>query len=248
MRRGHPRDVDDREGPPGFAILDDLRANLSRGDIARYLADFGSDGDAATQKLTSATGGQVDLRLEAHRVAVIGWLRSWGVRHLRRSDTAMTAAALRLWWDAWGDRLPGEQETLNGLGEAELAAAGQAYDALRAAPAAARTARFREIEVTFGDTATSKLMFAVRPRVFVPWDAQMRAAFGWPADGGPAYTRLLRLSAAALDGLARRLAVPVGDLPGFLGRPGSTPPKIVDEFLLIRIIAQRPARRPQPRR
>jgi hypothetical protein len=54
--------------------------------------------------------------------------------------------------------------------------------------------------------------------------------------------RLLRLSATALDGLARRLAVPVSELPEILGRPESTPPKIVDEFLLIRI-AQ--SRRPQ---
>jgi hypothetical protein len=36
-------------------------------------------------------------------------------------------------------------------------------------------------------------------------------------------------------GLARRLAAPVSDLPTILGRPESTPPKLVDEFLLIRI-------------
>jgi hypothetical protein len=47
--------------------------------------------------------------------------------------------------------------------------------------------------------------------------------------------RLLRLSAAALDGLARRLAASVSDLPELLGRPGSSPPKFVGEFLWIRI-------------
>jgi len=47
--------------------------------------------------------------------------------------------------------------------------------------------------------------------------------------------RLLRLSAAALDGLARRLAVPVSELPELLGRPGSSPPKLIDEFLWIRV-------------
>jgi hypothetical protein len=47
---------------------------------------------------------------------------------------------------------------------------------------------------------------------------------------------MLRLSAAALDGLARRLAVPVSDLPAALGRPASSPPKLVDEYLLIRIM------------
>jgi len=51
--------------------------------------------------------------------------------------------------------------------------------------------------------------------------------------------RMLRLSAAALTGLAARLDVPVSDLPQVLGRPGSSPPKLVDEFLLIRITTER---------
>jgi hypothetical protein len=92
----------------------------------------------------------------------------------------------------------------------------------------------RDVAVAFGDTAAAKAMFAIRPRAFLPWDAGIRLAFGWRG-GGDAYVRLLRLSAAALDGLARRLAVSVGDLPGLLGRPESSPPKLVDEFLLIRV-------------
>lgn len=220
----------------GVSLLDELRASLSRDDIARYLADYGAGtgNDPSSLKLISATAGQVDLHVEAHRVAVIGWLRSWGCRHLRRADTPRTAEALRLWWDAWAGRLPREQETLNVLGEADLVLAGQAFDALRAAPAAGRSVQFREVDVAFGDTATAKLMFAIRPLAFLPWDAPIRQAFGWRG-GGAAYVRLLRLSAAALDGLARRLATSVSDLPELLGRPESSPPKLVDEFLWTRI-------------
>ncbi len=61
----------------------------------------------------------------------------------------------------------------------------------------------------------------------------------WDADdpmtsSRAACERLLRLSAAALDGLAR-LTVPVSELPELLGRPWSSPPKLVDEFLWIRV-------------
>jgi hypothetical protein len=59
-------------------------------------------------------------------------------------------------------------------------------------------------------------------------------AFGWRG-GGAAYVELLRLSASALAGLARRLAASVNDLPQILHRPASSPPKLVDEFLWIRI-------------
>lgn len=220
----------------GPSLLDDLRANLTCEDIARYLAEFGSlaGSDSSSRKLSEATGGHLDLAIEAHRIAAIIWLRAWGCRHLRRADTARTSQALRAWWTGWGARLPGEHETLTGLGEAELVLAGQAYDALRTMPAARRTVRDHEVDVAFGDTATAKLMFALRPQVFPPWDEAIRLGFGQPG-GGAAYVRMLRLSTAALDGLARRLAVPVGDLPEVLGRPGSSPPKLIDEYLLIRI-------------
>lgn len=220
----------------GASVLDDLRANLSRDDIARSLAEFGAAAgpDRASRRLLSATGDHPDLQVEEHRLALIGWLRAWGCRHLRRADTSRTAEALRLWWETWAARLPGEQVTLADLGQGELTAAGQAYDALRAAPAAGRNVNGQEVAVAFGDTAAAKAMFAIRPRAFLPWDEPIRLAFGRPG-GGEAYVRLLRLSATALDGLARRLAASVSDLPDLLGRPESSPPKLVDEFLWIRI-------------
>jgi len=81
-------------------------------------------------------------------------------------------------------------------------------------------------------------MFAVRPRAFVPWDTPIRAAFRWPGRGS-AYVKLLRLSAETLEGLARRFTVPVGELPAFFGRPGSPPPKLVGEYLWIRVRKER---------
>jgi hypothetical protein len=227
---------DSGDRSPGAALLNELRASQSREDIARYLAEFGAvaGSDSSSRKLAEATGGHVDLAIPAHRAAAITWLRAWGCRHLRRADTIRTSEALRTWWTDWGARLPGEHATLTGLGEVELAVAGHAYDALRTTPAAGRTVRGRELDVAFGDTAAGKLMFALRPQAFPPWDEAIRLAFGRPS-GGAAYVRMLRLSAAALNGLARRLSVPVGGLPEALGRPGSSPPKLIDEYLLIRV-------------
>lgn len=220
----------------GVSALDDLCANLSRDQIAGYLAEFGAGTgyDSATRRLLEKTKGQLDLHLEEHRLALITWLRAWGCRHLRRADTPRTAETLRTWWQAWGPKLPGEQATLNALSRAELTATGQAYDALRSAPAAARAARGGDVAVAFGDTATAKALFAIRPQALMPWDEQIRAGFGRPADG-TTYVKMLELAAAALDGLASRLGARVGDLPGLLGRPESPPPKLVDEYLWVRM-------------
>lgn len=220
-------------------------------DIARYLAEFGAaaGAEASTRRLISATGGHVDLRLPAHRVALIEWLRAWGNRHLRRADTARTADSLGLWWEAWATYLPDEQMALTDLSQPERLAVGQAYDALRVAPAAARNVNGRDVDVSFGDTATAKALYAIRPQALVPWDEAIRLAFGRPGHGA-AYARLLQLSAEALDGLARRLSASVSDVPALLGRPGSSPPKLVDEFLWIRItearLVSQSDRRPAP--
>src|SRR3984885_9877989 len=81
----------------GVSVLDDLRVNMSRGELARYLAEFGTlvGVEASSQRLAAATGGLVDLRIEAHRIALITWLRAWGCRHLRRGGNPRNPASPR---------------------------------------------------------------------------------------------------------------------------------------------------------
>jgi hypothetical protein len=231
-----PDDGEHGDRSAGARILEELRTTSSRDEVTGWLAAFGAAAgdDSASRKLTERTGGRIDLTAEDHRIALILWLRAWGCRHLRRADTGLTSEALRAWWSEWGSRLPGDQSTLTGLGEDALAVAGLAYDALRSRPGARRSVKGTDLDVAFGDTAAAKALYALRPRVFPPWDETIRLAFGRPG-GGAAYVRLLRLSAAALDGLAARLGVPPGDLPEALGRPGSTPPRLIDEVLLARV-------------
>jgi hypothetical protein len=226
---------DGGELPKGARVLEELRTTTGREQLAGWLAEFGRETrvDNASRKLAERTGDQIDLGIEDHRLALISWLRAWGCRHLRRADTAMTSNALRGWWEEWGSRLPRAQDSLTGLGEDGLLLAGEAYEALRYRPAARRSVKDTEVDVSFGDTAAAKALYALRPRVFPPWDERIRQSFG-PPGGSAAYVRLLRLSAAALDGLAGRLGVRAGDLPALLGRPAATPPKLIDELLLVK--------------
>jgi hypothetical protein len=89
--------------------------------------------------------------------------------------------------------------------------------------------------VTFGDTAAAKALFALRPMAFPPMDEQIRTAFGWKKLDEEQYGSFLAASADALDGLATRLGVEVSELPSLLGRQASTPAKLLDEYLWIRI-------------
>lgn len=102
-------------------------------------------------------------------------------------------------------------------------------------PAAGRTTTSGEIEVSFGDTAAAKTLFAIRPEAVPPWDEPIRLAFGWGPIDAERFERFLLTVRDTIRGLADRLASNVADLPALFGRPNSSAVKVVDEYLWIRV-------------
>jgi hypothetical protein len=211
-----------RDGSP----LEEVRAKLAAFAVI-------ADDDRRTRELRDATGGWVDPSLAAHREALLAWLRQWGCRHLRRADHVKSSRALLTWWRRHSTDMPARDVTLDRLDPAGIASAGRAHAALAGSRAARRRHGDGEVDVAFGDTAAAKAMFALRPRVFPPWDQPIRAAFGWNGRDATHYEAFLGMAKGALEGLAQRAGVPVDDLPKVLGRPASSPAKIVDEYLWI---------------
>ena len=215
----------------------DLRDRSSIKDIRSALYAFGSlvGDDRRTNELRAATGTHIDLSRTAHRDALLLWLRQWGCRHLRTADNARSSQALLAWWKRHASDLPGARATLAGLGPRAFAKAGRAHADLARRPAARRRHQDGEVDVTFGSTAAAKAMFALRPEVFPPWDEPMRSAFGWTGLDPSHYEAFLELSKDALDRLAQRAGVRIDELPAHLGRPNSTPARIVDEYLWMKL-------------
>jgi hypothetical protein len=203
---------------------------LIRADLRAFGRLAGDD--SASAALRRATAGEVDLSRPAHRGALLTWLRSWGCRHLRVVDTARSSRALVRWWERDGSVLPAVAQSLTVLRPLQLDAAAAAYAALAATPAAWRSTPAGRVSVAFGQTAAAKALFAIRPLALPPWDEPMRAALGLAGEAG--YRDYLQLVAGALIGLSKRLGVPVAEVPAALGRAGSTPPQLVDEYLWMR--------------
>jgi hypothetical protein len=217
----------------GRRILADFRDDLSLEELRTLLAAFHDD--AATATLRATVGDELDLAVAAHRVALLGWLRSWGCRHLRVADTARSSAALSRWWRRWSESLPPVDRPLTRLGAGERERLGAAYAALASLRVASRAAATGVVAVTFGDTAAAKALHAIRPRACPPWDEPIRLAFGPTRADGALYASYLAGTADALRGCARRLDVRVGDLPSLLGRPAMTPARVIDEYLWLRV-------------
>jgi hypothetical protein len=220
----------------GEVALAELRDSMSANELARYLHDYAvvTGYDAALNDFRAETAPSLDLDNRTHAVALVGWLRRWGCRHLRREDNDLTTDALQGWWRRWGVALPGPELTLSPQAAMSDSIPG-AYEHLASLTAARRQTEDREVEVRFGDTAAAKTLFAVRPFVFPPWDEPIRVAFEAPRYDGNGYAQLVRLAAESLEGASARFGVTVQDLPASLGRPASTPAKLVDEYLWTKI-------------
>lgn len=220
----------------GQGLLDELAHTLDVDEISRYLAGYAAvtGYDSSLNRLHGAISGEVpDLDVTADRVAVIEWLRGWGCRHLRKTDTTRTSDVLGCWWQKWNTALPAPSVLITDLSETDLTTSARAYESLRSAPAAGRSLGSGEVDVLFGDTAAAKTMFVVKPQAFLPWDEPIRVAFGWTG-GGAAYADYLRRSSHTLVSLGSRLNVPVAQLPTLFSRPASTPAKIIDEYLWVK--------------
>ena len=99
----------------------------------------------------------------------------------------------------------------------------------------------RMVLVTYHDTGASKTLFALRPNVAAPWDEKIRVGL-W-SRGIRSYQDFLGDVAEHLRSLAREAGVEVRELPRLVGRPRSSPPKLIDEYnWVVYAVGGRPGR------
>lgn len=186
--------------------------------------------DASLEKLRSLAE-QVDPFDEEHRSVLFDWLNDWGCRQFAKEHHATTAStSLMTWSDHWLKRLPAFDEQLSEMLDVELSECVAAYDALKECPASLKSRPGgRTSTVRFGPTGAAKTLFALRPNLVAPWDEPIRAAKGWGPDAA-SFQSYLREVAKQLRDLSAAAGVQVRDLPALVGRPKSSPPKLIDEY------------------
>jgi hypothetical protein len=111
-------------------------------------------------------------------------------------------------------------------GQAGVAPGGQAAAAPTGAPGG------KKVAVSFGPTAAAKILFVLRPQVFVAWDEPIRAGLRYDGSGRSYVGFLIRLREELLDlrEQCRAFDFDLVDLPEALGRPLSTPAQLLDEY------------------
>jgi len=202
--------------------LDDLRAAS---------ATFTSLGavDRATRELDDVTHGALDLANPGHADALLRWLNAWGcrIRIPRQGEATPFQDAVGAWWAEWGGAMP--SRPLARLGERDIARLGAAHDALSALPVTAG-APVRSL----ASTAAAKMLFALRPRAVMPWDAAIALALHAARDGN-AFARHQRLGREWASAILAGTSLTERQVSVAVGRPGATLAKLLDEYCYVRI-------------
>lgn len=136
--------------------------------------------DKAYAKLRETTRPGMAMQ-EGDWRAVLVWLSEWGCRHIpadKGKDTTNRDAeslALKGWAKVYLRELPSCDSTLlechasNRMSEV----AGRLYESLEKLDLNVTNRRGKPVKL--GTTAAAKVLFALRPRLFAPWDRAIRS-------------------------------------------------------------------------
>lgn len=193
--------------------------------------------DKSIRKFRDETKPALNLNKRAHRQALLVWLNSWGCRHLAKHHHSMASNALLKWGRRYLDRLPHDGLRLVELPEPALDSAAAAYADLMGRRASMRLTDSRSIAVTFGPTAATKVLYALRPKAFPPWDDPIRKDLGYDGsrDSYRKFLSTIQKQILCLEEEAAQLGIKASEISTLVGRRKSSLPKLIDEYYWVTI-------------
>jgi hypothetical protein len=227
---------------------------VNLGELALTCFAYGAmNYDDSLGQFERRVGGEVDLANEEHRMALLHLLNQSQCRQFSLAYHDLASAELLAWCREFDSTLPPRRNHLWEVPEATVEQYAAVFGCLAkklagyrdstrvtggrkdGAAQAGRDAGFaggKQSAVSFGPTAAAKILFVLRPKVFVAWDEPMRAGLRYDGSGHSYVHFLIRLreELLELEGQCRAFDLELTDLPEALGRPLSTPAQLMDEY------------------
>ncbi len=179
--------------------------------------------DIPYEKFLKTVGKPLDLAKEDHRHALFKWLNGWGCR-LPEVEEDRVVDKLRVWSLRYENLLPSKSLLL--FTENDYVPVEEAFDAL---------STWKLKRRSFGPTATSKVLFALRPEAFIPWDTIIREELGFGTRGKNyvAFLRKVRQDLEDIEDQCSRQNLVFSELSDILGRSGVPSLKLLDEYYWV---------------
>ena len=182
--------------------------------------------DRSVERLLDATAGAPNPSKPDHVVELRVWLNAWNCRiPYPRDGVDLLVPSLDAWWRKHRRRL--KDVPLADLDDRRLDAYANAYEELIDMPAGINNVGTVR---SLAPTASSKLLWVLRPQTACPWDVAIAKAGGQGShrDG---YANHLRKARAWAQGITQEAAARgIDDVAKHVGRPHSTLVRIYDEW------------------
>jgi hypothetical protein len=210
---------------------------LSNLAFACYLYGSFTDYDKSYTDFLRATNYSPDLTDADHRKVLLIWLNSWGCRQFALEYHDHASHEILSWYNEHKAGLPNPDQDIWQLTETEFSLVGLAYESLSERMASFRRKKHSSYRISIGPTGASKILFAIRPKVFIPWDESIRLhySYGKESDSYLAYHLKVKNLLETLEKQCQRYGFQLVDLPKILGRYHSSIPKLIDEYHWVTI-------------
>ena len=209
--------------------------DLSELAFACHLYSPFSDYDNSYLQLLKDTNHSIDIFNSNHRQSIISWLNKWGCRNFAQEYHKQASNELLKWYKYFKDCLPNINDKIWGKKEEDFDIFNNMYLDLMNRKASLRKEKNNQTDVRFGPTCSAKILFALRPNMFLPWDRPIRDAKHYKEYQYIKYLKEAhRLSLVILE-KCNNHNIDINDLPKKLNRPNSTISKLIDEYFWVTI-------------
>ena len=199
-------------------------------ELAKVLAGSPMGGvDKSVERLLNATAGSPNPTKAAHVVELRVWLNAWNCRiPYPRDGVDLLVPSLDAWWRKHRRRLVDVQ--LADLDDRGIDSYANAYEELIDMPAGINNVGTVR---SLAPTASSKLLWVLRPQTACPWDIAIAKAggLGSQRDG---YTNHLRKAREWSRRITQEAAARgIDNVPAHVGRPHDSLVRIYDEWCWV---------------
>jgi len=170
------------------------------------------------------------------------FLNKWSCRIAKKAHREISAR-LKSWYKTDTATLFGRNKNLWELNEEDLSLAATAYTSLLKITANYDTRSGKRQRVSIGHPAAAKILFALRPKAFPPWDNSIRNKLK-EAYSITCYVDYLRHAKDLIGDIreaCKKNGFTLNQLPKRLDRPDSTVAKLIDEYYWITITKECPS-------
>lgn len=156
---------------------------------------------------------------------LVHWLRKWGCRQFEMKSEEQSKTNILKWYNESLKLLPANSESILNCSTDNFESL---FDSLSNIKASWKNV---------GPVGAAKILFALRPNVFAPWDNPIMKSLGHKGIGKGYFDYIVGIKGILL-GLSEECktkGLSIFNLPSFIERTKSTLPKLIDEYYWVTI-------------